>query len=123
MNIDPMMDNETLLDLVVHAMEDRKAFDIRVLDVSEISSITDAMVIASGNSDRQVIAIANHVVEEAKNRGQRPLGLEGNNEGQWVLVDLGDVVAHVMLPQVRDFYQLEKLWSDMGGRKLTAGAA
>jgi ribosome-associated protein len=115
-----MMTTEQRLALVVKAMEDRKASDIRVLDVRGISSITDLMVIASGNSDRQVAAIARNVVEEAKHHGEQPLGVEGENSGQWVLVDLGDVVVHVMQPQIRDFYQLEKLWGDLGGHTALA---
>lgn len=106
-----MLNAETLSNLVVNAMEDRKALDIKVLDVRGMSDITDWLVIASGNSNRQVVAIADKIVEDAKEQGHRPLGMEGEDSGEWVLVDLGDVVAHVMQPAIRDFYQLEKLWS------------
>ncbi|MDM8545018.1 ribosome silencing factor [Candidatus Venteria ishoeyi] len=104
------LSTEQLRDLVIDAMEDLKAQDISVLDVRAISDVTDIMIIASGASNRQVAAIANNVVEKAKAQGQQPVGTEGENNSEWVLVDLGDVIAHVMQPEVRAFYQLEKLW-------------
>lgn len=108
--------------LVVNALDDLKAINIQVLDVRGLSNVTDMMVIASGTSDRQVKALANHVIEKAKQRGVRPLGVEGEQVGEWALVDLGDVVVHVMLPQVRDFYNLEKLWSDAAVQESPAGS-
>ena len=102
--------DETLQDVVVRSLEDLKAVDLKVLDVSELTSITDTMVVASGTSDRHVRALAENVVEQSKAFGQRPIGLEGEREGEWVLVDLQDILVHVMLPRIRDFYQLEKLW-------------
>ena len=105
------MDSQQLLKLVIDVAQDLKAQDIVQLDVQKLGSITDYMVIASGSSNRQVIAIAEHIVQQSKQQGFQPLGVEGEKEGEWVLVDLGDVVAHIMQPQVRDFYQLEKLWS------------
>jgi ribosome-associated protein len=101
---------EQLVDLVVEALEDVKAVDIRVVDVRGKTAITDVMVIASGNSDRHVKALADNVVIKAKEAGVQPLGVEGQDSRDWMLVDLNDVVVHVMLPGVRDFYNLEKLW-------------
>ena len=109
------MDTEQLLPLVKNALEDKKATDIKTLDVRKFSNITDFMVVATGKTARQANALAQHVIEQAKASGHRPLGEEGSNTGEWVLVDLGDVIVHVMQPQTREFYQLEKLWSEMGG--------
>ncbi len=103
---------DRLKKLVIDALEDLKAQDIKVLDVRGLSNITDLMIVASGTSDRQVRAIAYHVVDKAKKKGLPPLGMEGEQVGEWALVDLGDAVVHIMLPQTRDFYNLEKLWGD-----------
>ena len=102
---------EAVLELAVDALEELKAIDLKVLDVRELTSVTDYMVVASGNSDRQVKALAENVVQRAKDSGQRPLGIEGDTASEWVLVDLFDVVVHVMNPTMRETYQLEKLWS------------
>ncbi|MCK5876641.1 MAG: ribosome silencing factor [Candidatus Marithrix sp.] len=107
------MNIEQLLTIVKDALEDKKAHDIEVLDVREQSSITDFMIIATGNTSRQVVAVAQHVIEKVKSYGEKPLGEEGSNIGEWVLVDLGDIIVHVMQPETRDFYQLEKLWSEV----------
>ncbi len=106
------MNSEQLKKLVVDALEDRKGVDVKILDVRGKSSFTDILVIAGGNSSRQVKALADSVVEMAKANGIQPLGVEGQTESSWVLVDLGDVVVHIMLPETRDFYNLEKLWGD-----------
>jgi ribosome-associated protein len=96
--------------IVTAALEDMKAVNVKKLDVRELTDIADTMVIASGNSDRHVRSIAEHVVEKAKAAGFRPLGVEGARDAEWVLVDLQDILVHVMLPRVREFYGLEKLW-------------
>jgi ribosome-associated protein len=105
------MQAEQLKLLVIDALEDIKAEDIQVLDVSSMTDVTDIMVIATGKSTRQVKALANEVVMQAKAAGIQPLGVEGEQVGEWALVDLGDVIAHVMTPQTRLTYNLEKLWS------------
>ena len=105
------MEPETLKMLVVEALEDMKAVDIKVLDVRGMTAITDFMVIASGTSDRHVKSLARSVLDKARERGARVLGVEGDREGDWVLVDLRDAVVHLMRPEVRDFYNLEKLWT------------
>ncbi|HHL45706.1 MAG TPA: ribosome silencing factor [Gammaproteobacteria bacterium] len=99
-----------MCELVVEALEDLKARDIKVLDVRGKSSITDMMIVASGTSDRQVRALADSVIEKVKQHNIQPLGVEGQQAGEWIVVDLVDVVVHVMLPEIRDFYNLEKLW-------------
>ncbi len=98
--------------LVLQAAEELKANNLVVLDVRGIASFTDYMIFASGSSTRHVNAIAESVVEAATAAGQPPVGVEGEDVGEWVLVDLGDVVLHVMLPDVRLYYELEKLWGE-----------
>ena len=105
------MNTDALTQLVISALEDVKGHDITVLDVRDQTDITDTMVVATGQSSRQVKALAANVVESAKHAGQMPLGVEGEDEGAWVLVDLADVIVHVMLQDVRDQYDLESLWS------------
>jgi ribosome silencing factor RsfS/YbeB/iojap len=101
-----------LLRVVNAALDDMKAVNVKVIDVRHLTDITDIVVVASGNSDRHVKAIADRVVQFAKQSDFRPMGVEGAREGEWVLVDLTDVVVHVMLPRVREFYGLENLWED-----------
>lgn len=95
---------------VTAALDDMKAVNVKVLDVRGLTDIADTMVIASGNSDRHVRSIADNVARKAKEAGFRPLGTEGARDGEWVLVDLTDILVHVMLPRVREFYGLERLW-------------
>lgn len=103
--------------MALQALEALKAEDIQLLDVSGIASFTDFMIFASGNSTRHVNAIANSVIEAAKSAGKPALGVEGEEVGEWILVDLGDAIVHIMLPDVRRYYELEKLW----GEELAAG--
>jgi ribosome-associated protein len=102
---------ERLLGIVIAALEDIKGVDIRVIDVRGLTSITDRMVIASGTSTRHIKALADNVVLAAKRHGFAVLGVEGEDKTGWVLVDLSDVVVHIMMPETREFYALEKLWS------------
>jgi ribosome-associated protein len=106
----PKATRKSLVQVVAGALDDLKAIDVHVLDVRHLTTVTDTMVVASGRSDRHVRAIAGSVVEQCKKAGYRPLGIEGERSGEWVLVDLADLVVHVMLPRVREFYNLEKLW-------------
>lgn len=105
------MKSEEIKTLVIDTVEDMKARDVKVLNVSEISGFTDYMIICTGNSSRQVKAIADAVHLKAKHQGLPPHGMEGESAAEWVLIDLGDVILHVMQQNARDFYQLEKLWN------------
>ncbi len=105
------MTPEGLRDLALAALTDLKGVDIKVFDVRGKTTITDLMVIATGTSTRHVKALADSVVQQAKRAGVQPLGTEGERAMEWILVDLNDVVVHVMLQEVRDFYNLEKLWA------------
>ena len=98
--------------LCARAALDHKAIDLVILEVKKLSSFTDYFVITSGNSDRQVQAIASHIEEKLKKEGIHPLGVEGKQKGTWVLLDYGDVVIHVFYNPMREFYDLERLWSD-----------
>ena len=102
---------DELKQLAINALEDLKAEDITVLDVRGKTTVTDWLIVATGSSSRHVKSMANNVAVEAKAAGKTPLGSEGEVEGEWVLVDLGDVIVHVMQRQVRDYYDLESLWS------------
>jgi ribosome-associated protein len=109
-----------VVSVVESAMDDIKAVNVRVLDVRKLTDIADTLVIASGNSDRHVRSIADRVVEFAKKAGFRPMGVEGERDGEWVLVDLQDVIVHIMLPRVREFYRLESLWDVSAARREAA---
>ena len=99
-----------VLPVVREALVHMKAVDVREIDVRSMTDIADYMIVASGTSDRHVKSIAENVLRFAKNSGVRPFGVEGLRDGEWVLVDLPDVLVHVMLPRVREFYSLEQLW-------------
>ena len=105
------MNSKQLSSLIVDALDDIKAQDIVKLDVRDMTTVTDYMIIASGTSNRHVQALVDNVAEKAKAAGHRPIGVEGEDGGEWVLLDLQDALVHVMLPKVREFYNLEKLWS------------
>ena len=109
-----------LVQVVEGALDEMKAVNVRVLDVHKLTDITDTMIIASGNSDRHVRSIADRIVEHAKKAGFRPMGVEGERNGEWVLVDLHDIIVHVMLPRVREFYRLESLWDVSAARREAA---
>ena len=105
--------------VVIDALEELKALEIKVLDVRGLTDIADTMIIASGTSDRHVRSVAQRVVEKTKAAGYRPHGIEGHQDSDWVLIDLHDMIVHVMLPRVREFYGLERLW-DMTSAKRAA---
>jgi ribosome-associated protein len=108
--------------IVVDALADMKALEVKVLDVRGLTDIADFMVIASGTSDRHVRSVAQRVVEKAKEAGFRPYGVEGIKDGDWVLIDMNELIVHVMLPRVREFYGLEKLWDMSSTRRAAARA-
>jgi ribosome-associated protein len=112
----------TLRRRVLAALDELKARDIREIDVRGRTSIADLLIIASGTSSRHVKSIADEVVKYAKRAGMLPLGVEGETEAEWVLVDLGDIIVHVMLPRIREFYGLERLWT-VGDQEPEAAAA
>ena len=105
------MDSEALLKLAQDSLEDLKARDLCTLDVRTLTSVTDYLVIASGTSNRHVSSLADNVIRNAKAAGVKPIGTEGQEAGEWVLIDLQDVIVHVMQPRVREFYKLEDLWT------------
>lgn len=105
------MNSEKLVNIVVDALEDIKAYDIDVIDVSKITSMFEYIVIASADSSRQTKSLANNVQEKVKAAGGRVYSMEGEQTGEWLLVDLGDVIVHIMLPVAREYYNLKALWS------------
>ena len=119
-NSEDVLSFEQLRDLVTSALEDFKAKDIQQIDVSGQNPLTDMFVIASGNSTRHIKSMAENLIMKAKAAGCPPLGVEGNRDAEWVLVDLNDVIVHLMLPQTRAFYNLEKLWEASSERRSNA---
>jgi len=111
---------DALKQLVLTAIDDMKGENVVELSVRDKTSVTDLLIIASGTSSRHVKSIASSVASEAKKQGCQPLGVEGEEQGEWVLVDLGDIVVHIMQPQVREFYDLEKLWNFEDHAEVTA---
>ena len=105
------MHSQQLLDLVLKILEDMKGQDIVALDVRHLTDVMDFMVVCSGTSNRHTRAVAEHIIVDCKAKGVMPFGVEGQEFGDWILVDLGDIVVHIMLPETREFYSLEKLWS------------
>jgi ribosome-associated protein len=115
--------NPSLKTVITDALADMKALQVKLLDVRGLTDIADFMVIASGTSDRHVRSVAQRVVEKVKEAGFRPLGVEWQQDGDWVLIDLSEVIVHVMLPRVREFYGLEKLWDTGTPRRAAAARA
>lgn len=117
----------SLKTVVIDALADMKALEVKVLDVRGLTDVADCMVIASGTSDRHVRSVAQRVVERTKEAGFRPHGVEGQQDSDWVLIDLNEMIVHVMLPRVREFYGLEKLWGHNGDEarraRLRSGAS
>jgi ribosome-associated protein len=116
-NADGTLTLDQIRDLVISTLEDLKAIDIQQIDVSGQNPLTDLFVVASGSSSRHVKSMAENLVMRAKAAGCQPLGVEGEREAEWVLVDLNDVIVHLMLPQTRAFYNLEKLWEASSQRR------
>ena len=111
-----------LRQLVLSALEDFKASDIQEIDVSGQNPLTELFVVASGNSTRHVKSMAENLVVKAKEAGCQPLGVEGQNQGEWILVDLNDIVVHMMLPKTRAFYNIEKLWDAAASQRGSVAA-
>lgn len=111
------MKTDELLRIAIAALEDLKAQDILVLEAGKITSLFDYMIIASGTSTRQTKALAHHVQEKVKTAGGKVYSIEGEQAGEWLLVDLGDVVVHIMQPAIREYYDLESLWAESSAVK------
>ena len=117
------MDIQHFETLVVSALEDIKGKDIRVIDTTRLTSLFDRVIIATADSNRQTRALARHVADKAREAGQEVLSIEGEGTGEWVLLDLGDIVVHLMQPAVRSYYNLEELWAASSARPLRPGNA
>jgi len=118
-----MLDLEDMKLAVIDALEDIKAFDITVMDVRKLTEMTSYMIVASANSTRQAKAIADNVREKLKEKGAELRGTEGDKEGEWVLVDLSDIVVHIMIPSARAYYNLEQLWGETETRRSSIKSA
>ncbi len=105
------MESDSILQPIVESIEDAKGLNITILDVQELTDVTDRMVVVSGSSARHVKSIMNTVVEQMADRGHKPFGLEGEEHSQWILLDYSSVVIHIMLTETREFYDLERLWN------------
>jgi ribosome-associated protein len=116
-------DRMSRANLIAEAALDRKALELVALDVSLVTSVADTFILATGTSDRHARAITDSIVETLRERGEKPLGVEGYDEGRWVLIDLGDVVVHVFQSEVRETYDFERLWSDANPIDLSSLAA
>src|SRR3990167_2195037 len=106
----PMLETAALRDLALKVLDDNKAIDIKDIDVTSLTNVTDRMVVCSATSTRHANALADKLVRAMRDQGIRPLGIEGEEQGEWILVDLVNIVVHIMLPSARQFYDLEKLW-------------
>ncbi len=113
---------DELRQIVLNALEDFKAIDIQEIDVSDQNPLTDRFVIASGNSSRHIKSMAENLVMRVKAEGFQPLGVEGEGQAEWVLVDLNDIIVHLMQPKTRAFYNLEKLWDASAAQRSSAAA-
>lgn len=109
------MQSEALADVIVQTLDQHKAIDIRLLNVHNLTNLTQFMIVASGNSSRQTAALAEHVQDALRTHKIKPRGVEGDTVGEWVLLDYNDVIVHIMLPEIREFYNLEKLWTESKG--------
>lgn len=116
------MNPEEMKLAIVDALEDVKATDISVLDVSQLTAMASYMIIASGSSNRQTRALSDNVQKKLKEKGATIYGVEGEQEGEWVLVDMGDIIVHIMLPATRDYYNLEQLWGAAESRRQVSKA-
>ncbi|HCT39956.1 MAG: ribosome silencing factor [Moraxellaceae bacterium] len=116
-------ESQTLVDTTLAALDDLKAKDVLSLDVRSLTSLADVMIIASGTSTRHVKSLADNVVKMVKEAGMKPIGMEGERDGDWVLIDLGGVIVHVMQPATRAFYDLERLWTPGASGHITQAKA
>ena len=116
-------ESQTLVDTTLAALDDLKAKDVLSLDVRSLTSLADVMIIASGTSTRHVKSLADNVVKMVKKAGMKPIGMEGERDGDWVLIDLGGVIVHVMQPATRAFYDLERLWTPGASGHITQAKA